>query len=65
MGAKTMVAGRIVEQSDRILIYEKGHESDLLPYHVIAEVGTKVNPGDKVEYEPGGVNFGWFVRVEK
>lgn len=60
---KHMVVVKIHVESDRTLIYEEGYEDDSSGYHVIADTKVKVKVGDRIEYEPDGVNFGWFVRV--
>lgn len=56
----TFVITKIDDQGDRVLIYGHSKWDD---YHVIAEAGTQVKVGDEIEYQPEGVNFGWFVRV--
>ena len=60
---KTMVVAKIVVESDRTLIYGEGCENDFWSYHVIAGTKVKVKIGDRIEYEPEGMNFGWFVKV--
>ncbi len=47
-------------EKDSILLYG----SDL-EYHIIANPKAKVEVGDLVEYQPYGVNFGWFIKVMK
>lgn len=60
---KQIVVAKIDAQIDRILIYGEGYENDRSGYHVIADTKVKVKIGDRIEYLPEGVNFGWFVRV--
>jgi len=60
---KTMVVAKIVVESDRTLIYGEGHEDDRWGFHVIADTKVKVKVGDRIEYKPEGINFGWFVKV--
>ena len=48
----------IVRESNRVLLY-----GDDKSYHLIAELNDDVRVGDMVEYEPYGINFGWFTRV--
>ena len=55
---KVLVANRIVDQQDRVLIY-----GDNESFHVIAPANTKVREGERIEYQDGGVNFGWFIQV--
>jgi len=59
----TMVVVKIDVESDRILIFGEGYENDRWGYHVIADTKVKVKIGDRIEYLPEGVNFGWFVKV--
>lgn len=56
---RTLTVGKIIDQKDRVLFYENGKEY----YHIIAsqEQAKGVNEGDTIEYEPYGINFGWFV----
>lgn len=60
---KQIVVAKIDVEIDRTLIYGDGYEKDRSGYHVIADTEAKVKVGDRIEYEPDGVNFGWFVRV--
>lgn len=55
----TFIIAKIEEQGDRVLFYGHPKWDD---YHVIAPAGTTAKIGDKVEYQPEGFNFGWFVR---
>jgi hypothetical protein len=57
---KTLVVQRIKKESDRQLLYA-GEDQGVINYHVIAGVSDQVAIGDKIEYEPYGINFGWFV----
>ena len=52
----------IENQEDRILLYPP---QGRFPYHIIAKLGTLVHVGDVVEYEPYGINFGWFIQVQQ
>ncbi|MBI2405247.1 hypothetical protein HYV22_03665 [Candidatus Gottesmanbacteria bacterium] len=58
-----MVIAKVDNQGDHIILYPEGYENDRLGYHVIANPEVEVKAGDSIEYEPYGVNFGWFVRV--
>ena len=53
-----LVVKKVDDQGDRIVLY-----GDDPQYHLIADTKAVVKVGDQVEYETGGVNFGWFVRV--
>lgn len=57
---KTLEVKRHEIQEDRILYW--GDEKD---YHIIADEDCEARVGDVIEYEPDGVNFGWFVGVVK
>jgi len=59
---KTLVIGVIDNQGDRILLYAKPGTNN--GYHVITNIKEEKNlkVGDTIEYEPFGVNFGWFVK---
>ena len=57
MNQSTIVT-KIDNQGDRILLY--GNEKD---YYIIAGIKVQVKIGDKIEYEPHGFNFGWFMKV--
>jgi hypothetical protein len=54
---KTMIVGEINNQNDRVLL------SGGWGYYVIAKPTDVVKIGDKIEYKPYGMNFGWFMRV--
>ena len=56
---KIMKVGDLDDQGDRILLYERPNA----PYHIIAPANAEVKVDDSVEYEPFGINFGWFVKV--
>ena len=56
----TLLIAKIDDQGDRVLFYGHPKWDD---YHVIAPAGTSAKIGDKVEYQPEGYNFGWFVRI--
>ena len=59
----TMKVSRVVDDGDRTLLYpEKRDSNPFFDYHVIVPKGTEIKPGDTVEYEPYGFNFGRFVR---
>lgn len=49
---------KIEKQDDKVLLY--GLDKN---YYIIAEVNSSVKVGDRIEYEPYGANFGWFVRL--
>ena len=54
---------RIDDQGNKILFLGKKPY-----YHVIASPDKKakaVKIGDRIIYEPAGINFGWFVRIGK
>jgi len=51
-----MTVNKIDNQGDRILLYGQDES-----YHVIANTDVDVSIGDRIEYEPYGVNFGLFV----
>ena len=53
-----MIIQSIVHETDRILLFGVDRN-----YHLIADTNDDVKVGDTVEYEPDGVNFGWFKRV--
>ncbi|QQG45621.1 MAG: hypothetical protein HYW89_01735 [Candidatus Sungiibacteriota bacterium] len=53
-----MTVKKKVGETDRVLLYGTDHN-----YHLIARTVDDVEVGDTVEYEPYGVNFGWFKRV--
>ncbi len=53
-----MTVREIVPESDRVLLYGTDRS-----YHLIAGTEDEVEVGDTVEYEPCGINFGWFKRV--
>ncbi len=60
-GNETMVVSKIKIDGNRLLLYDK--KSGPLNYHVIANIKEEVKAGDRIEFEPYGANFGWFVRV--
>jgi hypothetical protein len=55
-----ITVGRIEHEPDSVLLYEEPETR--WHFHVIAtkEQAALVRPGDRIEYEPYGVNFGWF-----
>jgi hypothetical protein len=53
-----MTVEKVIAESGRKLLYGS-HKG----YHIIASKDEKVRKGDVVEFEPCGVNFGWFVKV--
>ena len=63
MNRKTMRVSEIVADGDRLLLYREEPKSKLGRYHVIADPSVMIRVGDIVEYEPDGVNFGWFIRI--
>jgi len=52
---KTMVVETVYREEDRTLLYRDAR------YHVIAPRNVEVKPGDTIQYEPFGVNFGFFI----
>lgn len=54
---KRMKVRRVERESDRKLLY--GADPG---YHLIAKRDENVKVGDTVQYEPYGVNFGWFIK---
>lgn len=60
-GNEIMLVSKVEIDGNRILIY--GKKPGPLNYHVIADTKTEVKAGDRIEFEPYGANFGWFVRV--
>lgn len=64
---KTAVIARIEQDDDRTLLYPVQKSSRLGEWFIITspEKALHIHPGDKVIYEPEGVNFGWFVEVAK
>lgn len=65
MRTEHMKVGRIERENDRILLYERPVAPNWEPlygeYHVIAKADCQVNVGDTIEYEQGGINFGWMI----
>ena len=55
-----LIASEVVDDGNRKLIYGHPQWDD---YHIIADPKEEVQIGDTVEYEPCGVNFGWFKGV--
>lgn len=49
----------IVDDGDRLLLYGQSPS-----YYIIAPINQKINlkPSDKIEYEPYGANFGFFIQ---
>lgn len=59
---RLMTVGRIERERDRTLIFSVGDSGN--GYRVIASKDIDgVKPGDQIEYEMCGFNFGWFLRV--
>ena len=56
--AKEMVIERIVDGTDRVLLYGKKRDYYLIASHKAAK---EVRLGDIVLYKPFGSNFGWFL----
>lgn len=56
----TLVVTKVDDQGDRILLY-----GEVPGYHVIADPGCQAKVGDRVTYEPYGLNFGWFLAVQE
>ncbi len=56
-----MQVGRVVQDTARVLLYASATATDGGEYHIIAGMDCDIQAGDYVEYEPFGVNFGWFV----
>lgn len=55
-----MLVKTIADEEYRLLLYGISNE-----FHVIANHDEKIFPGDVIEYEPYGINFGWFVKRVK
>lgn len=53
-----MIVSKIDKQQDRTIIY--GNDKN---YHVIASDNIDIQIGDEIEYEPYGMNFGWYVKT--
>lgn len=51
-----MTITRVENEGDRILAY--GNRKH---YYIICNRKSDIKPGDIIEYEPYGGNFGWFV----
>lgn len=54
----TLTITEIRDEGDRVLLYGKNRN-----YHIIAtpEQAKGLRIGQEIEYEPMGVNFGWFL----
>jgi hypothetical protein len=48
---------KIDKQEDRTLLYK---EVGRWAYYAIAPKDTNIIIGDEIEYEPYGINFGWY-----
>lgn len=57
MRTRTLIVKKIEREADRALLFGNDER-----YHVISEKNEDVNVGDKIEYEPYGVNFGWYIK---
>lgn len=51
-----LLVERVVDEGDRVVIYDLERPW----YKIIANEGTRVQVGDRIRYEPYGVNFGFF-----
>jgi hypothetical protein len=58
MNPQNLIVNNIQIEKDRVLLF--GSDPN---YHIIAPIKTSVNAGGTIEYEDGGVNFGWFKRL--
>ena len=60
---RTMTIGRIEHQGDRVLLYqsETPPNDPIGEFHVITSGDCQLQPGDVVQYEPFGMNFGFLV----
>jgi hypothetical protein len=58
-----VVVSKIVREGDRTLLYSRDWLSRGNEYWFKIIAGTDVDArvGDTVEYEPAGLNFGWFI----
>lgn len=58
----TVIIARVEHDGDRLLLYPVQQPSRLGAWYIIAspEKAAHIRPGDKVVYEPCGINFGWF-----
>ena len=65
MKTNTAVVARVVVEEDRTLIYPVQKPSRWGEFHIISsnEKAANIRPGDTVEYEPYGFNFGWLVNA--
>lgn len=65
MTTKKMIVGRVERETDRVLLYKSPQPTNerFGEYHIIAKTNCMVRPGDTIEYEPCGVNFGWYERT--
>lgn len=66
---EVLQVGLIEREEDRTLLYGLDPATGQIDheYHLIAPIGVAVEIGALVDYEPCGVNFGWFkeeVRVQ-
>ncbi|MDD5453979.1 MAG: hypothetical protein PHW62_00565 [Candidatus Ratteibacteria bacterium] len=55
LNKRKMYVKRIQRDGNRTLLF--GDERE---YHVIAKKNIHIRIGDMIEYEPEGLNFGWF-----
>jgi hypothetical protein len=53
----------IVDDENRLLLYTNDDLGRKIRYHIIASTKDCVKIGDTIEYEPYGVNFGYFIRI--
>ena len=58
---ETLVIANIDDQGDRIVV--RGDNPGRWDYHIICPFKARLKVGDVIEYEPGGINFGWFVKI--
>jgi hypothetical protein len=58
-----MTVYRVVKEYDRVLLYKAPPKNSRVPdYYVIDSKTSTIKKGDIIEYEPYGMNFGWFKR---
>jgi hypothetical protein len=65
MKTETMIVDEIDIQEDRVIMYAKGEKTSRWRYHIIGKKDLHIVPGDVIEYEPFGVNFGMFIQKVK
>jgi hypothetical protein len=62
---ETMIVDKIFKDGKNVTLYAKGELQRRIPYHINATKADNIKVGDKIIYEPYGVNFGYFVSKVK